>query len=62
MLGTNIRGVKILPVYDALLFLLGSDGFLFTYADDVYMGGVPIQVAITLSATPGLYAAWLAYN
>ncbi len=54
-LGTTILYVTIRPVYDALLALLGPNGFLFSYADDVYMGGTPVRVAITLSATPGLY-------
>ena len=39
VLGTTILWVTIRPTYDALLDLLGPDGFLFNYADDVYMGG-----------------------
>jgi hypothetical protein len=35
VLGTSILCVTIRPVYDSLLALLGSDGFLFNYADDV---------------------------
>jgi len=35
VLGTTIHGFTIHPVYDALLALLGSDGFLFSYAGDV---------------------------
>ncbi len=38
VLGTTILCVTIRPVYDALLALLGLEGFLFSYADDVYMG------------------------
>jgi len=42
-------------VSDALLNLLGPEGFLFSYVDDVYMGGRPIRVALPLSAAPDLY-------
>ena len=44
------------PVYDALLCILGPEGFLFSYANDVYMGGVQVKVALALDAASGLYA------
>ena len=49
--------VTLRLVYDALLALLGPDGLLFNYADDVYMGEVPYQVALGLSEAPSFYYA-----
>ena len=46
VLGTTILCITVKPVYDALLHILGPEGFLFSYADDVYMGGVPVNMAI----------------
>ena len=43
-------------MYDALRNLLGVDGFLFNYADDVYMGGKPVQVSDALTSAHGIYA------
>jgi hypothetical protein len=42
-------------VYDVLFNLLGPEGFLFSYADDVYMGETPVKVVLRLSAAPDLY-------
>jgi hypothetical protein len=47
--------ITIKPVYDALLVLLGPEGFLFIYSDDVYMGGTPTRVAHALTEAPGIY-------
>ena len=55
MLGTTILCITVMPVYDMLRNLLGVEGFLFSYADDVYMGGKPVQVAVTLTTTPCIY-------
>ena len=48
--------VIVRPIYDALLVILGPEGFLFSFADDVYMGEVPWNVALPLDAASGLYA------
>ncbi len=53
VLGTTIICITVRPVYGALL---GPKGFLFSYADDVYMGGAPTRVALALSAASDLYA------
>jgi hypothetical protein len=55
VLKTTIMCVTVRPIYDALLVILGPEGFLFSFADDVYMGGVPWNVALALDATSGLY-------
>ena len=44
------------PVFDALLTLLGPEGFLFSYDDQVYMGGTPVHLAVALSEASGIYA------
>ena len=56
MQGTTILCITIRLVYDTLCAFLGSDGFLFRYADDVYMGGASVQVAVALFEAPGVYA------
>ena len=56
VLGTSILCITVRPVYDALRSLMGPEDFLFSYADDVYNGGGPSQVAHTLATTPGIYA------
>jgi hypothetical protein len=56
VLGTTILNITIKPVYDALRNLLVVEGFLFSYADDVYMGGKPVQVADALTAACSIYA------
>ena len=55
VLGTTIMCITGRPVYDAILVILGPEGFLFSYADDVYLGKVPGNVAVALAAAPGLY-------
>jgi hypothetical protein len=55
VLGTTILCVTVRPVYDALLVILGPEGFLFSYADDVYMGGLPVNVARALIVAISLY-------
>jgi len=55
VLGTTIICIAIRPVYNALLEILGSKGFLFSYADDVYKGGVPTRAAIELTIAPDFY-------
>jgi hypothetical protein len=55
-LATSIQCITIRPVYDALLSQLGPQGFLLSFADDVYMGGVPTSVAWALSQASSLYA------
>jgi hypothetical protein len=55
-MATTILCITIRLVYVALLALLGPDGFLFSYANDVYMGRVPNLVAIAHSEAPILYA------
>jgi hypothetical protein len=56
VLGTTILCITVKPVYDALLCILGPKGFFFSYADDVYMGGVPDKVALSVDDVSGLYA------
>ena len=46
--------ITVKPIYDAILVIVGPDGFLFN-ADDVYLGGVPGNVALALAAAPSLY-------
>ena len=55
--GNAILIITVRPVYDALRNALGFEGFLFSYADDVYMGGTPVQVADALTAAHGIYAS-----
>ena len=55
-MGTTILCVTLRRVFYALLALLGPDGSLFSYADDVYMRGVPHLVEVALSEASGLYA------
>ena len=55
-MGTNLLCITVRPVYDALLVILGPEGFLFSYVDDVYMGGAPRNVALALAAVSELYA------
>ena len=52
----TILCIIVRHVYDALLVILGPEGFLLSYADDVYMGGLPINVALALDAASGIYA------
>ena len=47
--------ITVKPVYEAILVILRPEGFLFSYANDVYLGGVPGNVALALAAAPGLY-------
>ena len=56
MIGTTILYITFRLVYDTLLVILGPTGFLFNYADDVYMGGAPMCVALSPVAAPDLYA------
>ncbi len=59
MLGTTILCITVKPVYDAILIILGPEGFLFSYVDDVYMGWVPGNVAASgLYAMIGLALSW----
>ena len=57
VLGNIILNITAMPEYDALRNLLGVEGFLFGYADDVYMGGKPVQVADALTTAPDIYAS-----
>jgi hypothetical protein len=43
------------PVYDALMVILDPEGFLFSYASDVYMSGTPMSVALALDVASDLY-------
>jgi hypothetical protein len=55
VMGTTILCITVRLVYDALRDLLGPRGFLFSYGDDVYMGGEPVLVALTLTTAPHVY-------
>ena len=55
VLGSSILCIAVRPIYDAILVILGPGGFLFNYADDVYLGGVSVNVALPLEATTCLY-------
>ena len=55
VLGTTILCITAMLVYDALRNLLGVEGVMFSYADEVYTGGKPVQVADTLTPTPDIY-------
>ena len=54
VLGITILSITLIPVYDALLNLLGPEEFLFNYTYDVYMGGRPVKVALTLFVASNL--------
>jgi len=56
VLGTTILCIIVKPVYDAILVILRPEDFWFNYADDVYLGGKPWNVALALDAASGLYA------
>ena len=56
VMGTSLLCITVRPVYDALLVILGPEGFLFSYVDDVYMGEAPLNVALALAAASELYA------
>ena len=56
VLGMSILCITVRHVYDALLVILGPEGFLFSYADDVYIGRGPWNVALALDAASSLYA------
>jgi hypothetical protein len=60
VLGTTIMCITIRLVYDALLALIVPDGFLFSYADDVYMGSLFWWHG--LSRRPLASTQWLASN
>jgi hypothetical protein len=55
VLGTTILCINVMPIYDAILVILGPEGFLFNYADDVSLGGVPVNAALALTAALDLY-------
>jgi hypothetical protein len=55
VMGTIILCIKVKPAYGALLGLLCPGGFLFSYTDDVHMGGKPPCVAQTITAIPRIY-------
>ena len=55
VIGTTILYITARPVYDAILVILEPKGFLFSYTDDVYLGGIPGNVALALAAAPCLY-------
>jgi hypothetical protein len=52
----TIMCIIVRHVFDALLEILGPEGCLFNYADDVYLGGVHWNVALALDAASVLYA------
>jgi hypothetical protein len=52
VIGTTILSITVKPVYDTILVIMGPGGFLFNYADDVYLGE---NVARALAAAPRLY-------
>ncbi len=45
VLRTTILCITIKPAYDALHDLLDLEGFPFSYADEIYMGGKPANVS-----------------
>ena len=56
MARARILRIIVRHVYDAILVILGPEGFWFSYAEDVYLGGKPWNVALALDAASGLYA------
>jgi hypothetical protein len=56
VMGTNLMCITMRKVYDALLVIMGPEGFLYNYVDDVYMGGTPRNVALALASASELYA------
>ena len=60
-LGTFILCVTNRLVYDALLALLGPNGFLFSYADDVYMGGL-LSESLAHFLQPLASMSWLCFS
>jgi len=55
VLGRTIMCITDRPAYDVILAIMGPEGFLLSYADDVYLGGVPGNVALALAAVLSMY-------
>ncbi len=55
VLGAFLFCLAMQPVYSRLGALLGPEGALYAYSDDVYLLADPINMAVALSAALGIY-------
>jgi hypothetical protein len=55
VLGAFLFCLAIAPVYARLGSLLGPEGALYAYSDDVYLLADPGHMAVALAAAPSLY-------
>ena len=55
VLGAFLFCLVIYTIYDRLQALLGSDGALYAYSDDVYLISDPVRMAKALSTAPVIY-------
>jgi len=55
VLGAFLFCLDMQPVYTRLGALLGPEGALYAYSDDVYLIADPANMAVALSAAPTIY-------
>ena len=55
VLGAFLFCLVMQPVYSRLGALLGPDGALYAYSDDVYLLADPINMYVALFAAPSIY-------
>ena len=55
VLGTFLFCLAMKPVYDRLRILLGPDGLLLAYSDDIYCAADSVMASSAISAAPLLY-------
>ena len=55
VLGAFLFCLAMQPVYSRLGALLGPDGALYAYFDDVYLIAQPANMAVALSGAPTIY-------
>jgi hypothetical protein len=56
VLGMTILCITVRPVYDALMAILDPEGYLFSYASDIYMSGTSMRVALALDVASDMYS------
>ena len=55
VLGAFLFCIAMYPVYVKLGALLGPDGAVYAYSDDVYLVIDPVHMATALAAAPSIY-------
>ncbi len=55
VLGAFLCCLSMQPVYSRLGALLGPEGALYAYSDDVYLLAEQVNMAVALSAVPAIY-------